>query len=101
MLLAILTTLVLSFFFGYAAYVLCWTKADPGTGGPIEAFIAAEDDSELVEPVASPARHTRTDCSRTQCMSVPAFELLSCSTSVYTVLHLLAVLLRQLVYFPL
>ncbi len=75
MLLAILTTLVLSFFFGYAAYVLCWTKADPGTGGPIEAFIAAEDDSELVEPWHRlPATHAPTVVGLSACLC----QLLSC-----------------------
>lgn len=54
MLLAIATSLVLSLFFGYAVYVLFWSKADPGLGGPIEAFIAAEDDGELAHPVHLP-----------------------------------------------
>lgn len=53
MFLEIATGLALSFF-GYAVYVLFWSKADPGLGGPIEAFIAAEDDGELAQPVHLP-----------------------------------------------
>lgn len=49
MILEVVSTLVLCFF-GYAVYVLYWTKAEPGLGGPIEDFIAAEDDGELAEP---------------------------------------------------
>ena len=62
MFLEIASALLLAFL-GYAVYVLHWTRAEPGLGGPIDDFIAAEDEGELAQLSYCSTAHAPSLCA--------------------------------------